>query len=76
MKRTIYLYTPTSARMFAGWLARSGRCFSIVVWCNGSTQVGKGQSLPTGDAGSSPATATKNLCLLGTNREVREHIFL
>lgn len=29
------------------------------VWCNGSTQVGKGQSLPTGDGGSSPPTATK-----------------
>ena len=33
--------------------------FYSAVWCNGSTQVGKGQSLPTGDAGSSPATATK-----------------
>ena len=32
--------------------------FLIAVWCNGSTQVGKGQSLPTGDGGSSPPTAT------------------
>ena len=31
MKRTIYLFTPTSARMFADWMARSGRCINCRV---------------------------------------------